>query len=112
MANHIVTPRTYFTVYFILLGCTALTVFLAMRAHLGALEIPTALAIATFKTLLVGWYFMHLKFSDKLIWMIVAAGVLFLAIMIGLTLTDYATRTWIPVRGWVPGRGGALLLPF
>lgn len=98
MAHPILTPRTYLAIYLVLLGLTALTVFLAMQAHLGDWEIAVALSIATVKTVLVGLYFMHLIYSGKLTWLILGAGVLFLCILLGLTLADYATRAWIPVR--------------
>lgn len=97
MAHRIITPRTYVAIYLMLLGLTALTVYLATRGHLGVWEIPVALGIATVKTVLVGVYFMHLLYSGRLTWLIVGLGVVFLAVMIGLTLADYLTRGWIKV---------------
>jgi cytochrome c oxidase subunit 4 len=99
MAHKPVSPTTYAAVYVALVGFTALTVALSAYAHLGRAEVVAALGIATVKTVLVGLFFMHLIHSGRLIWLIIAAGVLFLAVLIGLTMGDYLTRTWVPVRG-------------
>jgi cytochrome c oxidase subunit 4 len=74
-------------------------VYIATQGHMGVWEIPIALGIATAKTVLVGVFFMHLIHSTRLTWLVVTAGGLFLLIMIALTLADYYTRTWVPVRG-------------
>jgi cytochrome c oxidase subunit 4 len=89
--------KTYVTVYATLLLLTLLTVTLSQAAHLGVWEIPAALGIATLKTILVGAFFMHLIQAGKLTWLILAAGVLFLAVMLTLTLADYWTRGLMPV---------------
>lgn len=99
MSHPHISVRTYVTVYVILLALTALTTGLAIGVKLGAWELPVALGIASTKTLLVGWYFMHLKYASKLIWLILGAGVLFFLILIGLVLADYMTRGWFP---WGP----------
>jgi cytochrome c oxidase subunit 4 len=96
MSHPTVQPRTYLIIYALLILLTLTTVGLATRAHLGQLEIPVALGIAACKTVLVGLFFMHLMHSSKLVWLILAAGVLFLAIMISLTMADYATRGMLP----------------
>jgi len=44
--------------------------------------------------------FMHLWHSSWLTWLIVAAGVLFLGVMLLLTFADYMTRS----PDWLPGR--------
>jgi len=41
---------------------------------------------------LVILFFMHVKYSPRLLWVFVAAGFIWLAIMIDLTLSDYLTR--------------------
>src|SRR4051812_12059337 len=98
MAHPTLTPKTYVVIYAALIGLTLLTVFLATSAHLGAWEIPAALGIATVKTVLVGLFFMHLIYSGRLTWLVIAAGVLFLAVMLSLTLADYWTRGWEGVK--------------
>src|SRR5205807_1343560 len=65
----------------------------------GATEIPVALGIAGAKTVLVGLFFMHLLYSSRLTWLIVAAGVLFFVLLISMTMLDYWTRGWIRSEG-------------
>ena len=96
MAHPTVAPRIYFLVYATLLLLTLTTFYLATAVHLDTWEIPVALGIAACKTVLVGLFFMHLLHSSKLTWLIIAAGLLFLAIMIVLTMADYATRGLMP----------------
>ncbi|MFO0878853.1 MAG: cytochrome C oxidase subunit IV family protein [Gemmataceae bacterium] len=99
-AHQPISVRTYVTIYVILLCLTALTVYIATQGHLGVWEIPVALGIATAKTILVGLFFMHLIHTDRLTWLVIGAGVLFLAVMIVLTGLDYWTRDWLPVRAY------------
>ena len=100
MAQPSGTLRTYVVVYLALLSLTLLTCFIAVQGHLGVWEIPVALSIASIKTVLVGMFFMHLIHSSRLVWLILATGVLFLVIMMAGTLTDYWTR------GWMAGQSG------
>jgi cytochrome c oxidase subunit 4 len=51
-----------------------------------------ALAIAIGKTLLVVLFFMHLRYSGRLVWVIAGAGVFWLILLIGGTLDDVITR--------------------
>jgi cytochrome c oxidase subunit 4 len=96
MAHPTVKPRTYVLVYVALVGFTVLTYLSATQAHIGGWEVPIALGIAATKTILVGLFFMHLLYTNRLVWLILSAGVLFLAIMLSLTLADYETRDWFP----------------
>jgi cytochrome c oxidase subunit 4 len=96
MAAHI-SQRTYFVVFLALLGLTAFTVAVAFL-NLGDLNNVLALGIAVTKALLVMTYFMHLRNSPALTRMCVAAGVAWLAMMIVLTMSDFATRGWIDGR--------------
>jgi cytochrome c oxidase subunit 4 len=99
------SPRGYVAVYVALLALTALTAGLVVASDRGALhldsrvEVVIALGIATAKTALVGWYFMHLMHAGRLIYLFIAGGVLFLLVMLSLTLADYWTRDWFP---WSP----------
>ena len=92
MAHKPISPVLYGFIYAALVGLTALTVYLSARAHLGRMEVVVALGIATVKTVLVGLFFMHLVHAGKLTWLILAAGVLFLGVMLALTMGDYQTR--------------------
>jgi len=59
---------------------------------LGALNPAINLAIATAKALLVAWFFMHLRSAHAMLRITAAAGVFWLAILIGLSMTDFVVR--------------------
>jgi cytochrome c oxidase subunit 4 len=93
-------PRhVYYWVYGALLAFTLLTVGVAY-VNLGPLNIVLALAIAVSKALLVMLFFMHLRYSGRLTWVVVGAGVIWLAHLLIFTLADYFTRDWLAVTGW------------
>ena len=86
--------KTYFAVFFALLVGTGLTVF-AATLDLGPFNAPVALTIATIKATLVALFFMHVwHASEKLTKLVVIAALFFLFLLLGLTMTDYATRLW------------------
>jgi cytochrome c oxidase subunit IV len=104
MSEHIVPVKLYLGIFVALLCLTALTTGVAY-IDLGAFNTVAALAIAVVKMLLVILFFMHVKYSGRLIQVFILAGALFLAILITLTLADELTRHWSPTpTGW-----GALL---
>ena len=85
---------TYFAVFFALLIGTGLTVY-ASGLDLGRFNAPVALGIASIKATLVALFFMHIKgASEKLTKTVVIAALFFLLLLLGLTMTDYATRPW------------------
>jgi cytochrome c oxidase subunit 4 len=46
-------------------------------------------------------YFMHIRWSTRLITLFAAAGFVWLAILVALTMADFLTRSWLPTpRGW------------
>ena len=49
--------------------------------------------------MLVILYFMHLRYSPRLVWMVVASGVLFVILLLALLLADYDTRGWMGLAG-------------
>jgi len=86
--------KTYFAVFFALLVGTGLTVF-AATLDLGPFNAPVALTIATIKATLVALFFMHVwHASEKLTKLVVIAALFFLLLLLGLTMADYATRSW------------------
>ena len=91
MSEHIVPVRVYVTIFTALLMLTLLTVGVAM-IDLGRMNIVMALAIATFKALLVLLYFMHLRYSTRLPWLVVAGGFFWLAVLILLSMSDVLSR--------------------
>ena len=93
MAEHIVPTRVYYAIFATLMVCTGLTVWIAFF-DLGPLNIVAALVIAVFKATLVVLFFMHVRYSSRLTWVVVAGGVFWLGILLTLTLGDYVTRAW------------------
>src|SRR5918912_2196172 len=99
MAEHIVSRKVYYLIFGALMVLTALTVFAANVQLNEALGTVIALAIAVTKATLVVLYFMHVRYSPRLTWVVIASGFLWLAIMISLTLSDYLTRDWSHLPG-------------
>jgi|SRR5882672_4047288 len=91
-ADQIVPRKTYFTIYTVLMVCTYLTWQIA-HFDLGALNTVAALTIAVFKAVLVMLFFMHVRHT-RLAWAVVAGSVLWLAILLALTMSDFLTRGW------------------
>jgi len=97
MSEHIVYPRVYITIFLVLMAGTGLTVMAAFRDFPGPLNAVVALTIAVIKATFVVLYFMHVRYSSRLIWLVIAAALFWLAIMFALTISDYSTRSWLPV---------------
>ncbi len=93
MSEHIVPTRTYYLIFAALMVCTYLTWQVAYF-DLGPLNTIAALAIAVFKAVLVVLFFMHVKYSTRLTWIVVVSGVFWLGILLALTFGDYLTRGW------------------
>ena len=93
MSAHVVSTRVYYLIFGILMICTALTVAIAF-VDLGPLNVVAALTIAVFKATLVVLFFMHVKYSTRLTWAVVAGSVFWLGILLALTMGDYLTRPW------------------
>jgi len=83
----------YYTIFGILILCTYLTVQIAFF-DLGALNTVAAIGIAILKATLVVLFFMHVKYSTRLTWVVVIGSVFWLGILLALTMGDYLTRAW------------------
>ena len=97
MSEHIVPVRVYLTIFAALLVGTALTVFAAFVDFPWQFNTIVALTIAVAKATLVVLYFMHVRYSMRLVWVIVASGLFWMAILFALTFSDYLTRGWLSV---------------
>ena len=97
MSEHIVPVRIYITIFLVLLVGTALTVMAAFYDFPGRLNTVVALTIATVKATLVVLYFMHVRYSGRLIWLVIASALFWLMIMFALTISDYSSRNWLPI---------------
>jgi cytochrome c oxidase subunit 4 len=93
MSEHIVPRTTYFGVFAALLVGTAITV-IAANINFGKMNDVIAMTIAVVKMTLVLLFFMHVRYSSRLIWVIVSAMFFWLLILLLLTLTDYTSRDW------------------
>jgi cytochrome c oxidase subunit 4 len=104
MSAHVIQPRTYLLVFAALIVLTVVTVGLDVLVrreivNMGAVQHPIALAIAAVKATLVILFFMHVWYSSKLTWAVALGSLLWLAILLGYTLTDYLSRDWMHVPG-------------
>jgi cytochrome c oxidase subunit 4 len=62
---------------------------------MGPWNTVVALAIAVFKASLVVLFFMHAKYSPKLTRVVIFGGVFWLAILLLITFSDFASRGWL-----------------
>ena len=92
-AHHVVPVRVYYAIFATLMALTGITVAVAY-VDLGAMNAVVAIVIAGFKAMIVVLYFMHVKYSSRLIKLTVIAGLYWMVILLGLTLGDYLTRGW------------------
>ncbi len=100
MSEHIVSKKVYFVIFGALIAGTLLTYVAALQdldfIFHGANTV-VALTIAVTKATLVVLYFMHVRYSPRLIALIIAAALFWMAILFALTISDYSTRSWLPV---------------
>lgn len=96
MREHIVSLKIYYVIFIALVVLTVVTWSIA-KIDLGRMNAVVALTIAVIKATLVVLYFMHVRYSSRLTWVFVGAGFFWLAIMVGLTLSDYMTRGWLTI---------------
>jgi cytochrome c oxidase subunit IV len=85
---HVVPVPVYLGVFAALMVLTLVTVWAAGQ-DFGPLNAVVAMGIAVTKAVLVILFFMHVKYSSRLVWLVVAAAFLWLALMLGVTLSDY-----------------------
>jgi len=84
----------FFIVFAALLLLLGLTVE-AARHDLGRWNFVVATLIAAVKALLITLYFMHVRHSARLTKLVVAAGLVWLAMMFTFSLADYWSRGWL-----------------
>lgn len=94
MSEHIVSLKVYLSIFAALMVGTALTVWAGFQDFPGPMNVIIALTIACVKATLVVLYFMHVRYSARLIWVVVASGIFWLGILFALTFSDYLTRGW------------------
>lgn len=95
MSEHIVPVRIYLMIFLALMAGTALTVWAGFRDFPGPLNVIIALTIASIKATLVVLYFMHLRYSKRLVWIIFGSALFWMGLLFALTFSDYWTRQWL-----------------
>jgi cytochrome c oxidase subunit 4 len=86
----------YVAVFIALLVLLAITVG-AAEINFGSFNFAIAAAIATVKAVLIMLYFMHVRYSQPLTWLVACAGFFWLAILFSITMADYMTRSYVPL---------------
>lgn len=98
MSEHVVPVAVYYRIFAALLILTALTVA-AAYPDFGRFNAVIALTIAVVKATLVILYFMHVRYSPRLTWVVVSGGFFWLVVLIGLTMSDILSRGWLGFPG-------------
>jgi cytochrome c oxidase subunit IV len=98
MSIHVVPKKVYLLIFALLLILTLVTIEVS-RVDLGRGNTILALAIAVTKALLVILYFMHVRYSPQLTRLVIFSGFLWLLFLIGITMSDYLSRGWLPFPG-------------
>ena len=89
---HPETPMSlYNTIYWTLMALLVVTVAVAYL-HVGRWALPIALTIAAVKAALVVTYFMHMRYSARLIWIYLAVSLVWLSTLIVGVAADVLTR--------------------
>jgi cytochrome c oxidase subunit 4 len=96
---HIVPVRTYILIFLALLVGTWLTV-VAAGMDFGSFNLVVALGIAITKATLVVLFFMHAKYSGRLVQVVVVASIGWLVLLMTI-VTDYYSPT---TDGRIPER--------
>jgi cytochrome c oxidase subunit 4 len=96
--EHIVPRWIYIAVFFLLMALLLATYGIA-QINLGRLNVVAALTIAVIKMLLVVLFFMEVRWSSRLTWIVIAAGFFWLLLLIGITMSDYLTRVPVTLPG-------------
>jgi len=97
--------RRYLLVWAALLALTVVTYSASRVSFPGPLHVTVALLIAVAKGTLVALFFMHLWDQQGANRLVFATSLVFVALLIGLVITDNATR--FPLAN-PPGSAGAL----
>jgi cytochrome c oxidase subunit 4 len=94
MSEHVVSVKVYVAVFVTLLVMTAATTAIS-GIDLGPWNTVVALGIAVFKASLVVLFFMHARYSPRLTHMVILAGLFWLALLLLITFSDFASRGWL-----------------
>src|SRR3990170_4751908 len=93
-AGHVAPKSMYYLVFLALIVGTIATVA-AAKVDMEAANNVVMLAIACTKASLVILFFMHVRWSTRLTWVVVLSGFFWLLILFGLGMSDYLSRGWV-----------------
>jgi cytochrome c oxidase subunit 4 len=91
MSGHIAPKGMYYSIFLALMVLTFVT-YAVTFVHLGAFNLAVAMLIAIIKASLVILFFMHVKYSPKIIKVTVGMSFFFLLIMLMMVMSDYLSR--------------------
>jgi cytochrome c oxidase subunit 4 len=94
MSGHVAPKSLYYLIFLALMVGTGLTVLVA-KFDLGPLNNIVMLSVACAKALLVILFFMHVRWSSRLTWVIAGSGFFWLLILFSITMADYMSRGWV-----------------
>ncbi len=95
MSGHVAPKSLYYLIFLALMIGTGLTVLVA-KFDLGPLNNIVMLSVACVKALLVILFFMHVRWSSRLTWVVAGSGFFWLLILFSITMADYMSRGWVP----------------
>ena len=93
-----ITRKTYLVVWLVLMVLLVVTAG-ADFVNLGPFNTVIAIGVGCAKAALIIMYFMHVRVSSRLTWLVAASGFVWLAIMFLFINGDYLTRGWLPIPG-------------
>jgi cytochrome c oxidase subunit IV len=96
--SHIASKSLYFTIFAALMVLTVATVGVTY-VDLGRANLFVALGIAVTKATLVVLFFMHARWSERLVHVTIISALTFLGILAAFTFSDYMTRGILGVPG-------------
>jgi cytochrome c oxidase subunit 4 len=100
MMQQVISVRLCLLIFAALIVLAFANVGLAVSRP-GPVYTYVALGIAGCQAFLVIVYFMHIRWSTRLIVIFAAGAFIWLAILVGFTMADFLTRSWLPApRGW------------
>ena len=91
--HHIIPVSVYVKVIIALMVLLIITLW-AASFNLGEWNLAIAVSIAVAKAVIVLLYFMHLRWSTRLVHVFAGSAFVWLVIMFVLTLSDYFSRGW------------------
>ena len=91
--HHIVGPKVSLLILTALMVLTATTTGVA-ALDMGIFNPIIALAIGCLKAVLVILFFMHIRYSSRVMMLTVGAGFFTFLVLITMTLSDYISRNW------------------